>query len=180
MQDADAAHHMNALATDGLAATLPGMHPDLALTGDAIEVRGLGGRRRPTAAGRGLWLVPCVFRWPDVLVGSDQPEGACLGYGARGAGLLWDDASAPAPSLASLVGRSRATILAELDVPRTTTLLAGRVDLSPPTVSAHLSVLMGSGLLTSQRAGRRVLYRRTQLGDRLVSCAGATSRERHG
>jgi DNA-binding transcriptional ArsR family regulator len=109
-----------------------------------------------------------------VLVGSELPEGACLGYGARGAGRLWDDASAPSPSLAGLVGRSRATILGELDVPRTTTLLAGRVELSAPTVSAHLSVLVGAGLLTSQRTGRRVLYRRTPLGDRLVACSSST------
>jgi DNA-binding transcriptional ArsR family regulator len=180
IQDADLAHHQNVLAAEGLAATLTAMHPDISLTEDALEIRGQGPRQAPTARRRGLWLVPCVFRWPDVLVGSEAPEGACLGYGARGAGLLWDDGGAPAPSLASLVGRSRAAILGELDVPRTTTLLAGRVELSAPTVSAHLSVLVGAGLLTSQRTGRRVLYRRTPLGDRLVSCSGGSMSELHG
>ncbi len=180
IQDADVAHHVNVLAAEGLAATLPEMHADISLTGDVLEIRGQGPRRAPTARGRGLWLVPCVFRWPDVLVGSDLPEGACLGYGARGAGLLWDDGGAPPRSLASLVGRSRAAILGELDVPRTTTLLAGRVELSAATVSAHLSVLVGAGLLTSQRTGRRVLYRRTPLGERLVACSAGTMRELHG
>jgi DNA-binding transcriptional ArsR family regulator len=180
IQDADVAHHVNVLAAEGLAATLTEMHPDVSLAGDVLEIRGQGPRRAPTAQRRGLWLVPCVFRWPDVLVGSELPEGAVLGYGARGAGLLWDDAGAPPASLASLVGRSRAAILGELDVPRTTTLLAGRVELSAPTVSAHLSVLVGAGLLTSQRAGRRVLYRRTALGDRLVACSAGSIGELHG
>jgi DNA-binding transcriptional ArsR family regulator len=181
IQDADVAHHVNVLAAEGLAATLLGMHPDLDLDGEVLGIRGQGPRQAPTARHRGLWFVPCVFRWPDVLVGHDLPEGACVGYGARGAGMLWDDGVPPSPSLASLVGRSRAAILGELDVPRTTTLLAGRVELSAPTVSAHLSVLVGAGLLTSQRTGRRVLYRRTPLGDRLVACsAGTMSGELHG
>jgi DNA-binding transcriptional ArsR family regulator len=180
IQDADVSHHVGLLAAGGLDAAFASVHPDVCLASDAVEVRGQSPRPAPTARERGLWLVPCVFRWPDVLVGPDMPEGACIGYGARGAGLLWDDAGEPSPSLAHLVGRSRAAVLGELDVPRTTTSLAGRLELSPPTVSAHLSVLARAGLLTSHRAGRRVLYRRTSLGNRLVESSAGALAEMHG
>jgi DNA-binding transcriptional ArsR family regulator len=174
IEQADVAHHLQVVATDGLAAALAGLHPDVALEGGRLRLRGRASGHDVKARDEGVWLVPCVFRWPDVVVSADA---AALGYGARGAGLVWDDTSRAAPALAGLVGRSRAAILSELDVPRTTTLLADRVDLTPPTVSAHLSVLVGAGLLTSQRAGRRVLYRRTPLGDRLVACSAGDQGE---
>ena len=49
IQDADVAHHVNVLAAEGLAATLPGMHSDISLSGDVIEIRGQGPRQAPTA-----------------------------------------------------------------------------------------------------------------------------------
>jgi DNA-binding transcriptional ArsR family regulator len=179
VQDADIAHHTRVLAADGIAEALREMHPDLSLEGNAIRVHGPGNGSSLSlsAVGAGVWLVPCVFRWPGVFVG---PHGRAVGYGARGAGLVWEDEVAAAPSLAALVGRSRAAVLGELDVPHTTSLLAGRLGLTPPTISAHLAVLVGAGLLTSQRAGRRVLYRRTALGDRLVTAAGGLAAEDHG
>ncbi len=175
IQDADISHHTQAVAGEGLAAALSGMHPDLSLEGEGLQVRRHAWTDPVSAVDRGVWLVPSVFLWPDVLVSPSVPA---IGYGARGAGRLWaDDGVAPPPSLAGLVGRSRAAILGELDIPRTTTLLASRVDLSPPTVSAHLSVMTGAGLLTSHRNGRRVLYRRTALGDELVARAAGCREE---
>ncbi|MET9270169.1 helix-turn-helix domain-containing protein [Kribbella sp. NPDC003557] len=50
------------------------------------------------------------------------------------------------------------------ELPRTTTWLARRIGVSPGTVSDHLSVLAASGIVTSHREGRRVLYTRTPLG----------------
>jgi DNA-binding transcriptional ArsR family regulator len=39
--------------------------------------------------------------------------------------------------------------------------------LAPATVSYHLSVLHGSGLVAKSRDSRSVLYRRTEVGDRM-------------
>ena len=37
--------------------------------------------------------------------------------------------------------------------------LAQRFGMSPPAVSRHLAVLLGAGLVSSEREGQRVLYR---------------------
>ncbi len=47
--------------------------------------------------------------------------------------------------------------------------LALRVGLAPSSLSAHLTVLRGAGLLTSRRYGHQVLYERTPLGITVVS-----------
>ncbi|MFJ7907392.1 ArsR/SmtB family transcription factor [Kitasatospora sp. NPDC096204] len=48
---------------------------------------------------------------------------------------------------------------------RTTGELARRLGVSAATVSAHAGALRGAGLITTVRAGRAVLHRRTALGE---------------
>ena len=67
-----------------------------------------------------------------------------------------------------MLGRTRAALLSQLDLPMTTTQAATQLALSAPTLSVHLQALRAVGLLTSQREGRQVLYARTELGDRLL------------
>ncbi|MGH3461416.1 MAG: ArsR/SmtB family transcription factor [Kribbellaceae bacterium] len=76
-------------------------------------------------------------------------------------------------ALGALVGRARAAILARLDVPMTTTALARELGQSAGTVSTHLSILRACGLLTSWRAGRSVLYRRTPLAASVLAASGS-------
>jgi DNA-binding transcriptional ArsR family regulator len=73
--------------------------------------------------------------------------------------------------LGRVVGRSRAVLLRLLEVPMTTTELARVLGQSPGTVSGHLAVLHGTGLLTSWRSGRAVLYQRTPLAELVLSAA---------
>jgi DNA-binding transcriptional ArsR family regulator len=73
--------------------------------------------------------------------------------------------------LGSLLGRARAAILTMLSVPMSTTQLAHELEQSPGTVSQHLSILRGSGMVTSWRAGRSVLYRQTALGASVTAAA---------
>jgi DNA-binding transcriptional ArsR family regulator len=58
--------------------------------------------------------------------------------------------------LDTLIGRTRAAILLRLDVPMTTTQLARGLHQSPSTVSEHLTVLRGNGLLISWRRASTV------------------------
>jgi DNA-binding transcriptional ArsR family regulator len=56
-----------------------------------------------------------------------------------------------------------------LDLPATTTQLAGQLGISPAAVSQHLKILKGSALVTGQRRGRLVLYRRTEAATALLA-----------
>jgi DNA-binding transcriptional ArsR family regulator len=112
-----------------------------------------------------------VFVWPSLLVDTD-PRVPKLVYSPRGVGQVWDgSARRPALPIADLLGRSRATLLAKLDLPLSTTQVARELGQSAASVSEHLSVLRRSGLVTARRAGRSVLYQRTLLGTDLL---GAT------
>ena len=60
----------------------------------------------------------------------------------------------------ALASRARRQILACLsEAELTTSELAQRFSLSPPSISRHLSVLENAGLVASERRGQRVLYR---------------------
>jgi DNA-binding transcriptional ArsR family regulator len=127
--------------------------------------------------GRGLALLPSAFVWPDLVV-IDPPEAPpALAYPARGVGRLWSAPPVPPAGLAGVLGDTRARLLTGLTRPATTTALAGRLGLSPSSVSAQLHRLHDAGLASSYRLGKEVHYRRTPAGDDLLD---ATSRRRPG
>jgi DNA-binding transcriptional ArsR family regulator len=152
----------------GAAAMVRGLHPALDLTDGVLRVA--TARAAPVPPGVGLVLVPSVFTGPDPSLETGYDGRRHLRYPARGVARLWS----PRPtvsddgSLAALLGRRRAAILSCLDVPRSTSELAVRLGQTAPSVSQHLSVLRRSGLVTSWRSGRWVLYRRTGLASDLV------------
>ena len=169
IQRADIAHHQSALATGGLAATMPELHRGLSFEGGRLRVDLGEGQLALKSCGQGIWFVPSVFRWPWVALDTRETVPPVVSYGARGAGRVWQQPGRGTPTgLPDLLGRSRALILESLDVPRSTTSLAQSLGLSLSTVSEHLSVLAASGLLESRRDGQRVLYWRTMVGDLLV------------
>lgn len=65
------------------------------------------------------------------------------------------------PSPAELIGQTRARILAATAQPATTGEVAGRLRLSPSTVSYHLQILHRAGLVRRTRDARTVLYQST-------------------
>jgi DNA-binding transcriptional ArsR family regulator len=124
---------------------------------------------------RGLLLVPSVFTWPTVSAVMDPAWQPALIYTARGVGMLWEPPRVPTPeALADLLGRRRAAILVSLDQPRSTAELARRLEFPDSSVSQHLGVLARSGLVSSRRVGRVVLYIRSVRGEALVEPAATT------
>ncbi|WKX72664.1 DUF5937 family protein [Streptomyces sp. XD-27] len=169
--DADIGFRSRQLAEGGLERLFADLHPGLAWADGTLTVRTPGHPpARQELDGRGLLLMPSVFVWPDVVSGFAPPWQPTVIYPARGVGGLWREPSrGAADALVRLLGANRAAILCDLTEPASTTALAHRHGLAPSSVSAHLSVLRGAGLLTSRRQGHQVLYERTPLGIALAA-----------
>src|SRR5262249_60744242 len=60
-------------------------------------------------------------------------------------------------------------------LPKSTSDLAAELDQSMPAVSAHLAVLRRAGLVSSWRAGRRVLYQLTPLARSVLAASSSAS-----
>jgi DNA-binding transcriptional ArsR family regulator len=157
----DVAYRAGRLAEGGLAHLFEDLAPVVALRGHELRVR------QPTTATveldeRGLLLSPSAFVAPRVATMLEPP---LLVYPARGtAALLSSSRVESGPALSRLIGATRAEILTLLEEPSTTTTLAHRLRRSPGNVGDHLAVLLKAGLVARRRAGRRVLYSRTALG----------------
>ena len=170
----DIAYRLQALADGGVDQMMRDLHPSVGFAEETLNiVKYYEGHA--DLGGRGLLLVPCAFAWPDVLVRTAQPSVPMVTYSPRGLGRLWEQHPAQAESaLSDVLGRTRAALLSQLDLPMSTTQAATQLALSAPTLSVHLQALRAVGLLTSQREGRQVLYSRTELGDRLLESGPLT------
>lgn len=97
----------------------------------------------------------------------EEPRRYAIVYPVTGA-LTASETPSP-DGLARLMGRNRAGLLTALDEPRSPTQLAALTDLPLGAVGNHLRVMLDAGLVLRRRAGREVLYWRTDLGDALVA-----------
>jgi DNA-binding transcriptional ArsR family regulator len=179
VNNSDARHRQRGLARDGVGAALQLLHPSVSYERSVIRIEMALHHCRLTGTGEGVWLVPSVFRWPKVGLASIPSGAFVISYPAQGAGTIWEERKSRERGLDALVGRSRAAVLTDLDVPRSTTALARRLELAPATVSAHLSRLAAAGLVSSARDGRLVLYSRTSLGTLLLSSDPAVDEPTH-
>lgn len=146
----------------GFGVILDGLHPDLRW--DGVELTMATRYDLASDGGPGLVLCPSVFL-PRPAVWAGRPPQLLLGYPARGRGQLW---SAPPPATAPALGPRRVALLADLTVPRSTSELADRHDLSPATVSYHLGRLATAGLVTRRQSGHSVLYAATDRATALL------------
>jgi DNA-binding transcriptional ArsR family regulator len=173
--EADVAHQSRRLAEGGLDRVFADLHPTLCWTGDTL-IRDPGGDEHHELGGRGVLLMPSVFKWDEVVMITDPPWQPTVVYPARGLGGLWDPAPGTrATALARLLGRTRATLLTGMDEPVSTTRLAHRHGLAAGTVSEHLTVLRDAGLVTGERHGHEIRYRRTAMGTALARKAASPS-----
>ncbi len=172
--DGDVAYRATRLAKGGIEVLLTDRHPELELADHAIQIANPRHSIDHDLQGIGLLLIPSVFAWPYLVVGTGFADPPSLTYGPRGIGELWPTATSRLTdddALGALFGRSRAAILISLGLPRTTTELSRELGQSAPAVSAHLSTLRRNGLVTSWRNGRRVLYQRTPLATSVVAAS---------
>ena len=87
-------------------------------------------------------------------------------------GVLAAPGHAPAPeALARLLGPGRANVLALLETAKSTTQLVALTGQGLGSVGRHLKVLLDAGLVHRRRAGRSVIYYRTDAGTALARAA---------
>jgi hypothetical protein len=167
--EGDVLYRARQLADGGARLLFADIHPEVSLREDTLRID-MPYDVTADLGGRGLLCVPSAFTWPRPAASVEPPWQPFLVYPARGVGGLWEPGrAAPPAALAALLGARRATVLAALDAPRSTTELARALELSPGSVSQHLSVLRDAGLVDGHRVGRAVLYARSSRGDSLVA-----------
>jgi DNA-binding transcriptional ArsR family regulator len=165
--DAELSLRGRLMARHGLGHTLNTLHPAVHWTGSRIELTASLATTHELP-GAGLVFVPSVLGCGRLATQLDDVGNASVQY------PLWGRIapSARSAGLLQLAGARRAALLRDLDEPRSTTELARRHGLSKSTVSHHLAVLFGAGLLVRVRTGKAVQYSRNQDGEQLVARAG--------
>lgn len=129
--------------------------------------------------GRGLLLVPSPFAITPMVCCDDRQPQPVVTYpiGARSLGPLTTvppttpPGRAPAGSLATLIGSTRAAVLHTIaEYPGCTTKeLAARAGVAPSTASEHATVLREAGLCHTHRHRNTALHSPTPLGIALVN-----------
>jgi DNA-binding transcriptional ArsR family regulator len=173
--DADVAHRSRQLADQGLRPMLEEIDSRIAWADGAVLVDD-GMDLTVELRGRGLVLMPSAYIWPAVVAVVDEPWQPTIVYPARGIASLWQQAAPPPDALVRLLGRTRALLLARLDRPTSTAMLAALHGLSQSGASKHLIAMRDAGLITGSRHGHEVRYSRTQLGTALSRAAGGAAR----
>jgi hypothetical protein len=167
--EGDVLYRARQLADGGAQRLLADIHPELRFVGDTLFID-MPFDGHLDLEGRGLLFVPSAFTWPRPSASIEAPWQPFVVYPARGIASLWEPGrAAPPAALAALLGRRRASVLTALHAPRSTTELARALELSPGSVSQHLSVLRDAGLVNAHRVGRVVLYVRSPTGDAVTA-----------
>jgi DNA-binding transcriptional ArsR family regulator len=168
----DILHRSRSLARGGLAGVFGDLAPLISMVGPELRIQCAGVDATCELEGRGLLLRPSAFIWPYASASLSGSRSAELTYPARGRGtLFFSESERQDDTLATLIGSTRAHILAALDDPMHTSALARQLRKSPGNIADHLKVLRATGLIGRARLGRHVMYSRTQLGDALVDRA---------
>ncbi|MFG2596974.1 DUF5937 family protein [Streptomyces sp. NPDC048462] len=170
--DADVLHRARQVAERGANHLFSDLHTSISWDDSVLRLARRKHSLSRSTSGSGLVLIPSAFGGPGLRTRTAPPEPPQLSYPARGTGLLWESRPATRPdALASVVGRSRALLLSELDTPASTTELAHRTGLSAAGVSQCLTALRDAGLVSAHRVGRSVLYARTAAAETLLEAA---------
>jgi hypothetical protein len=163
--EADVVARTARLSQGGWAAALDGMSPGLRwLGGSRLQINAHDYPPRELSGAR-LLFVPVTVRkgW----VSWESPHRYAVVYPCSGVLAEADRASVP-EALGALLGPARASVLVLLDTPKSTTQLVALTGQGLGSVGRHLKVLLDARLVLRRRAGRSVLYCRTDAGEVLV------------
>ncbi|TDB88631.1 transcriptional regulator [Actinomadura sp. KC216] len=170
--EADAVARAGQLSRGGWAAALDDMRPGMRWLGDGrlqINVHDFPPR---DISGARLLFVPVTPRKGWVAWEEPDPDRYMIVYPCSGP-LAGAEPAAVPEALGRLLGAARAGVLVLLATPLSTTQLVALTGQGLGSVGRHLKVLLDARLIDRRRAGRSVLYYRTDAGDALVAAQGA-------
>jgi DNA-binding transcriptional ArsR family regulator len=170
--EADVIARTAQLSQGGWAAAMGGMREGMRWLGEGrLQINAYNYPPRGISGAQLIFVpVTCSRGW----VTWDEPHRYAVIYPCSGA-LAEPDSASPPQALGALLGPARASILALLEAPKSTTQLVALTGLALGSVGRHLKVLRDAGLAYRRRAGRAVLYARTPAGDALVAAVTAAS-----
>jgi DNA-binding transcriptional ArsR family regulator len=138
------------------------LHPDITWSPPVLQVR-FPVEQQLHLDGRGLRLLPTFFAHGMPTTYKDPGLPPVLVYSIGHTSL--NSGAESGPSLAALLGQTRARVLMTVAITRcNTSELAELTDISLATASQHASILRASGLITSARVGKSQIHEITPLG----------------
>ncbi|MFD3917994.1 ArsR/SmtB family transcription factor [Streptomyces sp. NPDC058595] len=162
--EADVLARTAQLGHGGWASALSAMRPGMRwLGGSRLQINTRGGPSQVIPGVR-LMFVPVTPHTGWVSWDADR---YAVVYPCAGALADTGRARVPEP-LRALLGPARAGVLVLLGAPKSTTQLVALTGQGLGSVGRHLKVLLDAGLIRRRRAGRSVLYFRTEAGEVLV------------
>jgi DNA-binding transcriptional ArsR family regulator len=163
--EADIVARTRQLSQGGWATALDDMRPGMRWLGDGrLQINNYDYPPRDISGSR-LLFIPVTRRRGWVTWDAKDRYGVV--YPCTGTLAEADRAVAP-EALSRLLGPGRARVLVLLDTPKSTTQLVALTGQRLGSVGRHLKILLDAQLVRRRRAGRSVLYYRTQAGDALV------------
>jgi DNA-binding transcriptional ArsR family regulator len=154
----DVFHRSATMSAAGVGSVLQSLDPAMGWDGDVLRIdTPWDFRTRLTDAD--LVLTPFALGWPRLWTQLENMQDATVFYPGAGIGSATRSRSRGLPRL---MGATRARLLQDLELPRSTAELSTRHRLAPATVSYHLGVLHDAGLVMRSRHRRLVLYRRSE------------------
>jgi DNA-binding transcriptional ArsR family regulator len=168
---ADRAKRASAVLRGGVDHLLATLHPTVRWRPPVLDLTSGPFARDLHLDGRGLRLVPGFFCWQHPIVLRDPGLPPVLVYPIEH-DPRWSSPPGPKPGsrseVAALMGRTRAAVLEESAVGRSTTELAKLLRISPASASEHLKTLREAGLVTSRRYATATVHLLSPLGRALL------------
>lgn len=163
---ADVAWRGRLLAEQGVGATLASLYPGSRWSGTTLHIDTPYDSDR-TLSGGGLTLMPSTVWTGSPLLGCDDEGRDLFLYPTLTPLPLTPDQPDGDP-LAALLGRTRAAVLRDVVRQRTTSEIAGDLEISLASASEHAGTLRAAGLIGSDRDGKHVWHSVTPLGAMLL------------
>ncbi|ORT57415.1 hypothetical protein BKD26_24450 [Streptomyces sp. CB03238] len=166
---------LRSVMSEGVEGVLNQLHPAISWQAPCLRVDTASGPEEIELAGGGLLITPSLFAAQPLILAADRTHQGvpALAYSicldTDSAASIWQEEEEDRDaSLRELLGHTRASVLASVRHPKTTSEISRSLHISNPSASKHVGVLRRSGLVSTSRRKGFVVHRLTQLGEAVL------------